>query len=128
MSGSRTATPLHFLQRTVILSTPFRCSSNSLGAFSAIFFSSALDPTKVLVPHSLHVQTGSGTPQYLWRDMTQSRAPLSQSLNRLDPAHSGTQRTFLFSLSICFLNEVTLRNHWSVARRIRGVLHLQQCG
>src|SRR2546428_12440516 len=126
MSGSRTAIPLHFLQRTLMLPTPLRCSSKSLGAFSAIFLSSALDPTKVRVPQSSHVQTGSGTPQYLWRDMTQSRAPLSPSLKRFDPAHSGTQVTRLFSLSICFLNEVTRRNHCSVALRISGVLQRHQ--
>src|SRR5438445_5284391 len=60
--------------------------------------------------------------------MTQSRAPTSQVLNRLDPAHSGVHRTLLFSWIIFCLNLVTLMNHWSVARSMSGVLQRQQCG
>src|SRR5438445_10323947 len=60
--------------------------------------------------------------------MTQSLAPTSHVWNRLDPAHSGVHRTLLFSWIIFCLNLVTLMNHWSVARRMRGVLHRQQCG
>src|SRR5712692_843014 len=125
MSGSRLADPPH-LHRTIILSTPLRCSSNSAGGSMASLRSLALDSMTVLVAHFSQVQIGSGTPQYLCLDMTQSRAPLSQSLNRFDPAQSGTHRIFMFSLIIFDLKLVTRRNHWSVARRIRGVLHRQQ--
>src|SRR6266851_4857845 len=127
MSGSLCAVPPH-LHLTCILSTPFRCNSNSFGGCEASLTSSAFEPITVCSPHFSHVQIGSGTPQYRWRDITQSRAPSSQSWNLLDPAHSGTHRTFWFSLSIFSLMEVTLTNHWSVARRMRAVLHLQQWG
>src|SRR5205807_9059594 len=60
--------------------------------------------------------------------MTQSLAPTSHVWNRLDPAHSGVHRTLLFSWIIFCLNWVTLMNHRSVARRMRRVLHRQQCG
>src|SRR2546422_11603042 len=60
--------------------------------------------------------------------MTQSRAPTSHVWNRLDPAHSGVHRTLLFSRIIFSLNLVTLMNHWSVARSMRGDLQRQQWG
>src|SRR6266849_9152989 len=60
--------------------------------------------------------------------MTQSLAPTSHVWNRLDPAHAGVHRTLLFSWIIFCLNLVTLMNHWSVARRMSGVLQRQQWG
>src|SRR5712664_2899678 len=60
--------------------------------------------------------------------MTQSLAPTSHVWNLLDPPHSGVQRTLLFSWIIFCLNLVTLMNHWSVARSMRGVLQRQQWG
>src|SRR3990170_6704699 len=83
MSSSLRAVPRHFLRLTSMSSTPFRCNSNSLGAFVASFRSSAFDPTTVLVPHFSHVQIGSGTPQYLCRLMTQWRGPIRQWGKRL---------------------------------------------
>src|SRR4029077_9082849 len=107
MSDSLLAFPPH-LHLTSILSTPFLWSSNSFGGGSASLTSSAFEPITVCSPHFSQVHTGSGTPQYRWRDITQSLAPASQSWNLLDTAHSGTHRTFSFSLSIFSLIEVTL--------------------
>src|SRR5439155_18855013 len=125
MSGSLFAFPPH-LHLICILSTPFLWSSNSLGGCRASLTSSTFEPITVCSPHFWQVHTGNGTPQSRWRDITQSRAPSSQSWNLLEPTHSGTNRTLSFSLSIFFLMVVTLTNHWSVARRMRAVLHLQQ--
>ena len=111
-----------------IESTQCLWRSSSLGSLTAFPLSSSIDPTTVRFWHDSHIHIGSGAPQYRCREMTQSLAPASQSLNLFEPAHSGVQRIFLFSESICLLNFVTAMNHCSVALRIRGVLHRQQCG
>jgi len=69
---------------------------------------------------------GSGIPQYLCREMHQSRALLIQSEKRAEPAHSGYQVTLETSSSILSLRSEILRNHWLVAMKMIGVLQRQQ--
>src|SRR5674536_69187 len=91
-----------------------------------LFFSSSIVPITSTSPQKSHTHTGIGIPQYLWREMHQSREPLTQSAKRAEPAQSGYHFTFFISSSICSLISVIFRNHCSVARYIIGVLHLQQ--
>ena len=58
--------------------------------------------------------------------MHQSRASLTQSWNRAEPAHSGYQRTLAIASSICSLTSGIRRNHCEVARKMIGVLQRQQ--
>jgi len=69
---------------------------------------------------------GRGIPQYLCREMHQSRALLIQSANLADPAHSGYQVTREISSSILSRSSDMRRNHWEVAMNMMGVLQRQQ--
>src|SRR5512136_2464765 len=97
-----------------------------LGKFAALAFISDIEPSTILVLHLSQIQIGSGVPQNLCLEITQSLDPISQSEKRFFPAHSGTQRILSFSSSSLLLMSAILTNHCSVARWMSGVLHRQQ--
>ena len=84
--------------------------------------------------HFWHRNTAIGTPQILWRLMHQSGRVAIMLLMRSSP-HDGSHVTFLISSSARCRNVspsgigVSMpTNHCSVARKITGLWHRQQCG
>ena len=80
-------------------------------------------------PQSTQVKAGMGTPQLRWREMHQSGLPSTIEPMRLT-ACAGKKATCLSASSACSRRPVSSieTNHWLVARKMTGFLHLQQCG
>src|SRR5271166_4720097 len=85
--------------------------------------------SSVTVAQVSHLSAGIGTPHARWREMHQS-GRVSVMLRMRSRDHGGNQLAPSISATIFSRNPSwsMLRNHCSVARKISGLWHRQQCG
>ena len=79
--------------------------------------------------HDVQPKAGIGTPHDRWRLMHQSGRSETIASIRVWP-HAGSQRTSSIAFKVRPRRSLwsTEMNHCSVARKITGFLHRQQCG